>query len=330
MSETRNVVVLGASYAGIGAAHYFLKHVYPSLKTDANTRYKVILVNPSTKMFQRIASPRAAASTTLIPEEKLFLDIEPGFKQYGEAFQFIQGSATFWDPQTRTVELARVDGKEQILAYHALILATGSKTYSPFLSNQGTQHGEIQSALKMLHHQLETATSIVIAGGGPAGVEVAGEIGEYLNGAAGWFSSRPSKPRAHISLYTSSNNLLPALRPTLGKQAEKYLNRVGVDVLYGRKLASTSQAKGGRTRILLENGKEFDADIFIPAMGAVPMSDFVPERLRTEKGLIKMNARTMRVDEAGPRVYALGDVGSAFRGGIMGKIEKSTLDLLRY
>jgi hypothetical protein len=31
MSETRNIVFLGASYAGISATHYFLKHVYPSL-----------------------------------------------------------------------------------------------------------------------------------------------------------------------------------------------------------------------------------------------------------------------------------------------------------
>ena len=46
-------------------------------------------------------------------------------------------------------------------------------------------------------------------------------------------------------------------------------------------------------------------------------SEFAPHHLKNEKGYILQNAKTLRVDAAGPRVYALGDVGTASNGGIM-------------
>ena len=49
MTETRNIVFLGASYAGLRATHYFLKHVYPNLPVSPTIKYKVILINASPK-----------------------------------------------------------------------------------------------------------------------------------------------------------------------------------------------------------------------------------------------------------------------------------------
>ena len=43
MSEPRNIVVLGASYAGIGIAHYFLHHVYPHLPKDGKTIGEIVM-----------------------------------------------------------------------------------------------------------------------------------------------------------------------------------------------------------------------------------------------------------------------------------------------
>ena len=54
-----------------------------------------------------------------------------------------------------------------------------------------------------------------------------------------------------------------------------------------------------------------DADIYIPAFGTRPNTSFVTDSaLLTSDRRINTNTSTLRVDAAGPRVYAVGDVGS--------------------
>lgn len=317
MPETRNIVILGASYAGSGAAHYFLKHVYPHLPKSSKITYRVILIDPSAKWYLRHASPRAIASEELMPTKHVFLNTVDGFKQYGEAFQFVQGSATSWDPEVRVVTISTGHGKEEQLSYHALILATGTKTTSPLYSLQGTSHTDIQAALRTVRDQVSRARKIVIAGGGPAGVETAGELGEMLNGSAGWFSSWPSHINTEITLITNSSKLLPRLRESIAKQAETYLNRVGVEVRYNTKVSSAQNTSNGNTKILLHDGEEIIADLYIPATGLVPMTSYAPQRLLDGNGYVKTNTETLRVDEAGSRVYAVGDVGTYSRNAIL-------------
>jgi NADH dehydrogenase FAD-containing subunit len=334
MSETRNIVFLGASYAGISAAHYFLKHVYPTLPLSATIKYKVILINASPKWYLRHASPRAIASTELMPKEKILLDIEPGFTQYGDKVQFMVGKATSWDPEKRVLFVSRPDsGKEVSVSYHALVLATGSKTASPIWSSYGNGHDEIEAALAEVNAQIKHAKSIVIAGGGPSGVETAGEIAQYLNGTPGWFQKKPANPKAEILLLTSSDKLLPNLRPAIAKQAERKLNRLGVQVKYNTKVleASTEASptsdddtssesntkKPTTTKLTLSNGSELFTDLYLPALGSTPLTAYIPSHLLDPHSRLLTDESTLRVKpSAGPLVYALGDITSFTRGGI--------------
>ncbi|KAK4948965.1 hypothetical protein LTR10_012338 [Elasticomyces elasticus] len=322
MPEQRNIVILGASYAGLGAAHSILKHILPCLPSDGPASYKVILVNSSSKWFVRHASPRAAASEQLIPYDKLFLDIEPGFKQYGLNFEFIEGKASAWDPADRNVSIVTAGGERVEVRYHALVLATGSKTFSPLFSATEVGHQQTRAELDAIHAKLTSANNIVIVGGGPTAVETAGELGEYLNGAAGWFASRPSSPKASITVITNASQLLPQLRATIGQQAERFLNRVGVDVRYETKVSSSHSEPNGKTVVVLHDGEEIETDIYIPAMGIQPLSSYVPAELKNEAGYIKQNTGTLRVDAAGARVYAIGDVGEASHNSIMDIIDQ--------
>lgn len=319
MSETRNIVFLGASYAGLGATHYFLKHVYPRLPTSPTIKYQVILINASPKWYLRHASPRAIADTNLMPNEKIFIDIAPGFEQYGDKVKFIVGKATSWDPEKRVLFISEPAGKETSISYHSLVLATGSKSASPIWSSYGNGHEEIEAALADANAQVKAAKSIVIAGGGPAGVETAGEIAANLNGAPGWFQSRPRNPKAQITLITSADKLLPRLRPALAKQAEIYLNQLGVDVQYNTKITSTSPASDGsaQTKVTLSNGSEIFTDLYLPALGSTPLSSYVPKHLLDAHGRVRTTESTLRVtSDAGPLVYALGDLTSFTMGGI--------------
>ena len=40
------------------------------------------------------------------------------------------------------------------------------------------------------------------------------------------------------------------------------------------------------------------------------MSEYVPDHLKNERGKVIQNNATLRVDAAGPRVYAIGDIGT--------------------
>ena len=297
----------------------------PSLPTSGGAKYHVYLVNPSTHFYHRVASPRAAASFKLMPSSKTFYEIRSGFQIYDQnAFTFIQGKAVSLDTTQRTVAIQRTgksDGAEETLAYHALIIATGTKTYEPTLSLQGGPHEDTLNALTRLHKKLETAKTIVVAGGGPAGVELAGEIGEYLNGAAGWFQKRPANPKATITLYSGADKLLPILRLALSQQAEIFLARVGVDVVHNSKVERTEETSNGQTKVFFAGGKQVDCDLYLPCTGATPMTEYIPEQFLNSKGYVEANKETLRVDEAGPRVYAVGDVATYTRGGILDIME---------
>jgi apoptosis-inducing factor 2 len=318
---SHNVVVLGASYAGSSAAHIFLKHILPQLP-GTGAKYRVYLINPSKTFYHRSASPRAAASLQLTKNIKMFCDIPSGFSQYGsESFTFMHGSVIAMNTEQRTVEIELYDGHQTSIQYHALVLATGTSTYAPVLNTYHTSLEELQSTISRLNMRISSAKSIIISGGGPSAVELAGEIGEHLNGVAGRFSERPDKPRAKVTVIAGAAKLLPILGQRFSDWADSLLKRVGVDVIYSRRTTTIEERSDGGTTVNLDNGETMECDVFIPAMGVRPNTAFVPRTLLDEKGFIKTNAKTLRVDDAGPRVYCFGDVGNYTRGGLIDLIE---------
>ena len=311
MATTRDIVILGGSSAGLQAAHYILNHLLPLLNAKHEARYHVYLVNPSSDWYFRIAAPRAAVSTTKIPAEKLFYDIPDHFKQYAASdFTFIQGKASSLDTTARTVTIQRGQYlSDETLEYHALIVATGSKTHHPALSHSDSV--ETLNAIKTLNTQVSSAKNIIIVGGGPAGVETAGEIGELLNGKPGWFST-PTK-KVTITLITAASQLLTSLRPAIGQQAEDQLKKLGVDVLYNTRVIDT-EVTGSKTIVTLAKGQKLETDLYIPAHGVTLNSSWLPPSLLTNTGYLQ-TLPTLRVDPslAGPRVYGFGDIASYSR-----------------
>lgn len=316
-----NIVVVGASYAGSSVAHIFLKHVFPELP-KAGASYHVHLINPSSTFYHRSASPRAAASLDLAKNIKMFSDLLSGFEQYDpDIFTFIRGAVTSMDTKARTVHVRHAEGSETVIRYHALVLATGTSTHAPVLSTYQTSLEELQKTILDMNMKVKTAKSIIVSGGGPSAVELAGEIGEYLNGAAGWFAERPSNPQAKITLIAGAEKLLPLLSQSFSAWAESLLRRVGVDVVYRLRTTGTEEMANGKTIVRLNGSTDMECDLFIPAMGVTPNTKFVPNNLLDDKNYIKTNENTLRVDEAGPRVYCVGDVGSYTRGGLIDLIE---------
>ncbi|GAM86202.1 hypothetical protein ANO11243_042140 [Dothideomycetidae sp. 11243] len=323
---SQTILILGGSYAGVSVAHYLLQHVVPQLQD----RTTVTLVSASSEILCRPACPRAMISDDMFDQGKLFVSIAQVFDKYPKhLFRFVHGTATEWDHTARTVAVSSStsSASTETISYHALVIATGATTTSPLLGLQGDS-SSLKSGWAEFRAALPNAKSIVIAGGGPAGVETAGELGEYLNGRAGFFSSRLENPKVDITLVTASSKLLPILRPALATQAEAELAKVGVKVTTGVRVkdvvseAGPEAAVDTNATITLDNGSELHADLFISATGMTPNTSFVAdESLLAPDGRVQTNSSTLRVDGAGPRVYAVGDVASYARPAVHAILE---------
>ncbi|RDW84179.1 uncharacterized protein DSM5745_04505 [Aspergillus mulundensis] len=320
------ILILGGSYAGISTAHYTLKHVIPSLPSPDS--YQVILVSSSREVLCRPAAPRALLSDTYFDQSKLFVTIEEQFTQYGQKFHFVHGRAKHLDHTRRVVVIDEITQTttntgpvhaELQLSFHALVIGTGASTHSPLFSLNAHGRPELVAKWKEFRTAMADAKSIVIAGGGPTGVETAGELGEHLNGKAGWLSSKMASPKCRITLVTSGTDLLPVLRPAIGQTAESYLAKLGVEVVKGVKVEDVipndagNEALTAKSEVRLSDGETRHADLYIPAYGTIPNTSFIDESLLSPDGRVSTNPSTLRVDKAGPLVYAAGDVSDYAR-----------------
>jgi NADH dehydrogenase FAD-containing subunit len=319
--STETILILGGSYAGISAAHYALKHTIPQLPKKEDVTYNVTLVNPSKDLYWRFAAPRALVSKKMMPYDQIFYPIEPAFTYAFPKFKFIQGTATHVDTAGQFVSVQTVGGEQQTIPYAALIIATGFSTPSP-LFTQATDREALESVYDAFQHGLKTAKTVVIGGGGPVGVETVGEVAEILNGRPGFMGAGPKNPAAAVTLICADKKLLPVLRESIGATAEGFLKKLGCSVTYNTRVLSASKISdepGAKTRVELSNGETMDVDIYIDATGSRPNTSFLPKEWLDNRNKVACNPRTLRVEHesAGPRIYALGDVGSYTRGGVM-------------
>jgi pyruvate/2-oxoglutarate dehydrogenase complex dihydrolipoamide dehydrogenase (E3) component len=148
---------------------------------------------------------------------------------------------------------------------------------------------------------------MLVAGGGPAGMETASELGETYGG------------KKKITILSGSRQLLPRLKnPNIGKDAENRLARMGVKAIHDSVKVVSVTSQGSQTLLTLSDGTEMTVDVYIDATGDKPNNEFVPESWLNEKGYAKTNPQTLRLDVPGGRnVYCFGSVGSYSNGSMM-------------
>jgi NADH dehydrogenase FAD-containing subunit len=322
---TKKIVILGGSYGGVSTAHYTLQHTIPKLPDSSN--YQVVLISISSQVFCRPAAPRALLADSYFDQKKLFLGVPGLFEQYpAGSFAFIQAHASAWDHDKKIVTIEKADGAgSEEIEYYALIIATGCSTLSPLFGYNLGSEQEMKDSWKTIREKLPEAKSVLIAGGGPAGIETAGEIGEHFNGKAGFFSSKIEKPKKTVTVVTSGKQILPLLRKSIADKGEAALGKVGVTVVKDIKVTSVEPADAGQpgpnlfspTKVNLSDGKSMDVDLYIPATGFSPNTQFVTDKtLLASDGRVHVDPLTFRVEKAGPLVYAVGDVADSHRPAI--------------
>jgi NADH dehydrogenase FAD-containing subunit len=294
MTSTKTtVVIIGASFAGAPIAHSLLKDV----KT-----VKVILINPSPTFYFCIAAPRIMAKPTTLQPEQYLIPIESAFKKYpSDSFQFVQGRATGIDPENKSVT---VDSQTTI-PFDYLVIATGSTTASTIRNEipipfKQSNADNMETLIKNAQQAILSSSQIVIAGAGPIGVELAGELAE---------AAQQQGKSLKITLIEASDRVLPMLKNSSSKAAESLLMQKRVTIILGHTVTE-ALLSDGTWNISLSNGQQLAADLYIPTTGVQPNNNFIPQQWLDTDGWVKVD-RELRVQggqDASLPIYAAGDI----------------------
>lgn len=292
---TVNVVIIGASYAGLQIAH--------SVLDTPNVR--VVLVNPATDFYWNIAAPRIFAKPKAFQTQQYLLPIQDAFSKYPtESFEFILGTATAVDVATKTVSVtANGSDDAKPVSYDYLVIASGSTTASTTGTVTGTSipfkqsnRDDMRQLIEAAQQQIAGAKEIVIGGAGPIGVEVAGEIAEAAEQSGNMMS---------ITLVSATDRVLSMLKPSGSSAAEKLLKQKKVKVITSTRVVS-AEASGDAWTVSLDNGDKLSADLYIPTTGVIPNNSFIPAQFLDKDGWVKVD-KELRVESA-ENIYAAGDI----------------------
>lgn len=210
------------------------------------------------------------------------------------------------------------------LAYDYLILAAGSSTTTFGISGVA-EHAfplkTIPDAIRLRNHVLtqfehadaraaagagpDDEMNIVLVGGGPTGVEMAGALSELIAHTLASDFRRLDLSRARVVLVEMMDHLLPGFSEPSQKRAVRTLEAKGVDIRLNTRLAKVT-ADG----VTFEDGSEVPTSTVIWTAGvrANPLSDRLPGS-KGKGGTIPVQADLSLPGH--PEVFVIGDMAAA-------------------
>ncbi|KAL1969615.1 hypothetical protein VTN77DRAFT_8168 [Rasamsonia byssochlamydoides] len=244
--DLRNIVVIGASFAGYVAAR--------TLATSLPTGYRVVVVEKNshfqfTWVFPRFSVVRGHEHKAFIPYGPFLAAAAPP-----GSYQWVRGRVERIEKAQegrRGFVLVHEEGNdERRIAYDYLVIATGSSTDAGLPSRSGVDDKKDGiCAFRNLQDRIENAANIVVIGGGPAGVELAAD-------------AKDQYPEKNVMLVHSRDTLLNRFGPKMQEIAMKELERLGVKIVLGERLQLQS-ADERDGYVVLKSGKKVACDCLV-------------------------------------------------------------------
>ncbi|KAJ2868213.1 hypothetical protein GGI22_000883 [Coemansia erecta] len=293
-----SVIVVGGSYAGAATAKKLAglsQKGYPGLV--------VTLVDQSTHYFHAVGFPKALVSERFA--EKCFLPLSAVFESSSK-HRFVHGKLEGVIDDHHI----KVSGQAEALYYDYLVIATGGKAPGPINVSGPTKDAAIEE-ISALRRGLETARSVLVIGGGPVGVEVAGYVAATYKNSS-------------VALVHGGNRLLPPnFCASLGNAARTKLESLGVRVELNERVEVPGDfayaSRIGHTVLQGASGAEYASDVQILAVGFQVHSEFLEplekhlgEGLRVDDGSGFIRVRpTLQIDsDRLAHVFVAGDATS--------------------
>jgi NADH:ubiquinone reductase (H+-translocating) len=223
------------------------------------------------------------------------------------------------DLEQRTVE---VDG-EPSLHYDYLILAAGSSANDfgiPGVDEYAYPLKTLPDAVRLRNHVLTTfeqadasgppaeeagALTIVLVGGGPTGVEMAGALAELIGHNLATDFHHLDLTKARVVLVEMTDHLLPGFSPASQEAALRTLQEKGIEVRFNTKLAKVT---GGG--VSFEDGTSVAARtvVWTAGVGANPLARLIPGK-KGHGGSVPVGPDLSLPGH--PEVFVVGDLASA-------------------
>jgi NADH dehydrogenase len=305
-SDPTRVLILGGGFGAVYTALGLERALQPEDRTE------VTLINPEnfflfTPMLAEIVSSQIDTSHAINPFRRMF-----------KRTRFIEGRATGLDPAARSATVLHPNGEKREYPYHHLVVAVGAQT-GYFGMKDVEQHAytakTLGDAIRLRNRVialLELAEierdrsaraellTLVIAGGGFTGVEVAGEINDLIRRAARFYPSI-GEQEIRVILVEAKSRILPEFDEHLASFATQRLRAAGVQVR-----TNTTVAGATDREVRVKDGASIPTRTLIWNTGVAPNPFITASPLpKTGRGWIKVTA-DLRVE--GMRdVWALGD-----------------------
>lgn len=295
LTARKHAVVIGAGFGGLACAK----------KLRKSPSYSVTLIDRNP--YQLFSPLLYQVSTASLPEDDIAFPVRTAYRDV----QFVRAEVTNIDAIKKEVVLS--SGKT--ISYDDLILAVGSEgtTFGiPGVAEHTFQMKSVGDARAIRHSLLSNYESVedgllpleslnvVIVGGGPTGVELAGAVKELQQEIRREFEH--IAPKATVTLLEAGPRLLPTFHPHSSKYTLKTLTKMGVQVHVDAAVVEATPRS-----LILKDGSEIVAGTRIWAAGVVapPHWKFLGETDRGNR--IKVNSHLQISDS----IWIVGDVASS-------------------
>ncbi|MCD0444100.1 FAD-dependent oxidoreductase [Glycomyces sp. A-F 0318] len=271
--QGRTVAVVGGGYGGVAVAKALDEHA------------DVVLIEPKDAFVNAAASLRAVARAGEWAEQ-LFYPYDKLLKHGRQIREY--ASAV----DAKGVTLA---SGERVEADY-IVVATGSGYPYPAKTRTDSA-AESAAQFEATHAELAGAERVLIAGAGPVGLELAGEI------KSAW-------PEKAVTVVDPGEQLLPGYADELRADLHDQLEELGVELRLGAALDTEPDVEPGRAGAVAVavGGGKIEADIWFRAYGATVNSGFLGDGLAPLDGHGRLPVtEKLNVDGYG-HVYAVGDL----------------------
>lgn len=302
-----SVVVIGAGFGGMQAAQSLSRSGAEVWVIDRNN------YNAFIPLLYQVAAAQ----------------IEPGIIAYPIRTILRRAANThFLKAEVKHVDFTHqvVETDKAVIPYDYLVLATGSQTQ--FLGVPGATENAfplrtLEQAVGLRNHILhrfeqaiqaadpirrQLLLTVVIVGGGPTGVEVAGTLVELKQALKKDYPGLDLR-EMQIVLVQSGSNLLVNLPERLGRYTTRKLRQLGVKVHFQTRVSRVTP-----TQVEFQDGTSLPTGTVVWAAGleaALPGTSVTPQTARKQKVRVRP---TLQLNEYA-NVYAIGDLAHAEQNG---------------
>jgi len=239
--EEKHVVIIGGGYGGIALASTLQKNQIP-----------FTLVDPKDCFHHNVAACRAG----VFPEQwndKQCIDFK---KSFGDHFH--QGFVTKVDLEAKKIFIG--DDQESPLEFTDVVFAVGSNGPFPGKSTKATME-DIKSEYETLAKAIEKSDEIVIIGGGPVGVEMAGEIVD-----------RYKDKKIHL-IHSGNHLVTKEFGDTFQTNMRWCLDNANVEVILNDRVVNLDELKSGimeTQTVKTQEGKNINCQLVLICIGMKP------------------------------------------------------------